>query len=224
MVDYAVMGKRIKAERKRKGLTQTEMLAEIYLSEKSVASLRSWENGVRAPSVSDLDEMARLFDCDVAYLLGESSDRHWKGKEVFEYTGISAKAADHLHHISQDRYIRNAALPLLSEVIKTLDFDSVARWMADVGILNTTAFWKQKDRHAEIEIMSDGTARVPTVDANKFIVGLIVKEFEKRIEAAALRFAEISVISDVMEVVKNNAEKIATRERDDPQKDSNPQG
>lgn len=94
-----VIGKRIKENWKRLKLTQTELLAKVYLSEKSVASLRKWERGERLPDLTTLARMAELFECDIGYLLGDYDESDFSAHKVCEYTGLSERAIDVLHNL-----------------------------------------------------------------------------------------------------------------------------
>lgn len=73
-------------------MTQKELLEKVYLSEKSVASLRKWENGDRLPDLETLARMSEVFDCDIGYLLGDYDEKDFPTHKICEYTGLSEKA------------------------------------------------------------------------------------------------------------------------------------
>ena len=96
-----VIGERIKKNRKPLKLTQTELLAKVYLSEKSVASLRKWERGERLPDLDTLARMAELFDCDMGYLLGDYEESNFSSHKVCEYTGLSEQALENISSLKK---------------------------------------------------------------------------------------------------------------------------
>ena len=60
-------GKRLKAARKTKGMTQTDLGKVVNVTKGTVSS---WETGVRCPSVETLIQLADLFSCSIDYLVG----------------------------------------------------------------------------------------------------------------------------------------------------------
>ena len=91
-----IIGTRIKANRKRLKLTQKELLERVYLSEKSVASLRKWENGERLPDLDTIARMAEVFNCDIGYLLGDYDESDFPTHKICERTGLSQIAVERL--------------------------------------------------------------------------------------------------------------------------------
>ena len=102
------IGKRIKDNRKRLGLTQKELLEKVYLSEKSVASLRKWENGERLPDLDTLARMAEVFECDIGYLLGDYDEANFPTHKICELTGLSEPAVSRLCRM-EEKSIRERA-------------------------------------------------------------------------------------------------------------------
>lgn len=102
------IGKRIKDNRKRLGLTQKELLEKVYLSEKSVASLRKWENGERLPDLDTLARMAEVFECDIGYLLGDYDEANFPTHKICELTGLSEPAVSRLCKM-EEKSIRERA-------------------------------------------------------------------------------------------------------------------
>lgn len=60
------MGNNIRAERARRGLTQSALADIVGVVPMSIAR---WETGTAEPSVRHLFKMAQLFDCTPEYLL-----------------------------------------------------------------------------------------------------------------------------------------------------------
>lgn len=65
------MGERIKQLRRKQGMTQVELAAELGVTKGTVST---WETNSRTPGIDTLREMSDLFGCSVDYILGESDD------------------------------------------------------------------------------------------------------------------------------------------------------
>ena len=64
------LGEKIRELRKSKGLSQYELAREISVSQATVAS---WENNTRKPSIELIRQMANYFSVSSDYLLGSES-------------------------------------------------------------------------------------------------------------------------------------------------------
>ncbi|AVQ38946.1 TPA: helix-turn-helix transcriptional regulator [Clostridium botulinum] len=64
---------RLKYERLRKDLNQTEMAKLLNVSKQTVSN---WENGNRIPDTLTLSKLADFFNCSVDYILGRSENRN----------------------------------------------------------------------------------------------------------------------------------------------------
>lgn len=100
MLDYesrkVEIGKRIKREREKAGLSKKELLVKIYMSESSHKTLSSWENGTALPDLKSLAVMADLFGCDIGYLLCDYDERTRDIADASQVTGLSPGAIEHL--------------------------------------------------------------------------------------------------------------------------------
>jgi len=64
---------RLKCERLRKDLNQTELAKFLNVSKQTVSN---WENGNRIPDTLTLSKLADFFNCSVDYILGRSENRN----------------------------------------------------------------------------------------------------------------------------------------------------
>lgn len=100
MIDYesrkVEMGKRIKYEREKAGLSKKELLVKIYMSESSHKTISSWENGKSLPDLNSLARMADLFGCDIGYLLCDYDERTRDIADASKVTGLSPGAIEQL--------------------------------------------------------------------------------------------------------------------------------
>ena len=62
-----VFGNRLKAGRKAKSMTQTDLGKAVNVTKGTVSS---WETGVRLPNINTLVQLADLLSCTTDYLLG----------------------------------------------------------------------------------------------------------------------------------------------------------
>lgn len=70
MIDYKVIGARLKAQRLKRHMTQ-ESLAEA--AEITTVYLSKIENGHVRPTLELLDSICTLLDCDLGYVIADSS-------------------------------------------------------------------------------------------------------------------------------------------------------
>lgn len=65
-MDNVTMGQFIRALRKRRGLTQRELAAQLHITDRAVSK---WERGLCAPDLSLLEPLSRLLGCSVSELI-----------------------------------------------------------------------------------------------------------------------------------------------------------
>nr|WP_242662714.1 helix-turn-helix domain-containing protein [Clostridium botulinum] len=73
MKKLAEIKDRLKYERLRKDLNQTELAKILNVSKQTVSN---WENGNRIPDTLTLSKLADFFNCSVDYILGRSENRN----------------------------------------------------------------------------------------------------------------------------------------------------
>ncbi|UBI13696.1 helix-turn-helix domain-containing protein [Clostridium sporogenes] len=73
MEKLAEIKDRLKCERLRKDLNQTELAKLLNVSKQTVSN---WENGNRIPDTLTLSKLADFFNCSVDYILGRSENRN----------------------------------------------------------------------------------------------------------------------------------------------------
>lgn len=96
------IGQRIAALRKTEKLTQEELadrlLGAMSTKEKPIkqSTISSWEKGVTLPPLERLLALAAVFNCDVAYLLGDYSEKKKDTQDICNMTGLSEAAVNQL--------------------------------------------------------------------------------------------------------------------------------
>ncbi len=83
-IDYKLIGGRIKAERKKRGLTQDALAERLDVS---VGYVSQVERGITKISLDLLGEISTVFGCDIASLITESVTT----SEKYLYDDISLK-------------------------------------------------------------------------------------------------------------------------------------
>lgn len=106
--DFEQIGKSIREERKKLGWTQVELGKMLCISGKQISN---YESGKLLPPQDVLLKMARLFNCEYGYLLGEESykDRSKLNTAVCESLGLSSQAVEALRSATHKGSIRDLA-------------------------------------------------------------------------------------------------------------------
>ncbi|WP_390410499.1 helix-turn-helix domain-containing protein [Lacticaseibacillus jixiensis] len=105
------MGKLIQAQRQHRGLSQSDLAAQLHVTRQAVSK---WENDQSYPDVDMLVKLAQIFQCDVRVLLGLKQKMQWRGlfrwraedKAIKWYAGGGER--------------RRLAISLLVDIIATL--------------------------------------------------------------------------------------------------------
>lgn len=98
--DCEQIGKNIREERKKLGLTQDELGKLLFVTGKQISN---YEKGKPLPSLETLLKMAELFHCEFGYLLGEESykDRSQLNTAICKSFGITSNAVESLRKAIQ---------------------------------------------------------------------------------------------------------------------------
>lgn len=100
-----IIADRLRSERVKHGISQDELADLLEL--KSRQTVANWENSLddKTPDAFYLEEMSNIFDCDIAYLVGESPDRQRVAVEISERIGLSETS---VHELEKDlEYLRH---------------------------------------------------------------------------------------------------------------------
>ncbi len=98
--DCEQIGKNIREERKKLGLTQDELGKLLFVTGKQISN---YEKGKPLPSLETLLKMAELFHCEFGYLLGEESykERSQLNTAICKSFGITSNAVESLRKAIQ---------------------------------------------------------------------------------------------------------------------------
>lgn len=94
-IDYKLIGKRIKENRKKAGLTQDQLAAQLHYSKGYISQL---ERGISRPNLDTLGNICSILCCDVAELL-KASARHSYDYMTDEINELYEKLSQEERHI-----------------------------------------------------------------------------------------------------------------------------
>lgn len=97
-LDVNKMGSRIKDERNKLDLNQTQFAEELLCTTKTRQTIGKWEKGTSLPSLDDLKVMSENFNCEIAYLVGEIDCKTHIATDIHNAIGISENAISTLLH------------------------------------------------------------------------------------------------------------------------------
>lgn len=136
------IGKRIKENRIKLGLTQSELgekLSKKISEQKSVHAISEYESGKTVPPLPTLFNLCEVFDCELGYLLGEENYKEkTKLKSKFlEITGLSSEVYDKLVKITEYKNKKNgwcydiSVVEVLNKLFTIIDFGNMMGNIAD---------------------------------------------------------------------------------------------
>lgn len=113
------IGARIREERNKLNLTQSQFAVKMGLSSESRQTITNWETGKAWPHFDELDKMCQLFNCDLSYLLCDHEYRTRSVKDIHEVTGLSKESIAVLIGLKGSRM--NDLLITLSKILEHRD-------------------------------------------------------------------------------------------------------
>lgn len=193
--DCEQIGKSIREERKKLGWTQEKLGKMLHITGKQISN---YENGKLLPPQEVLLEMARLFNCEYGYLLGEESykDRTKLNTAVCESLGLSGQAIEALRGaahkgLAKDLAERQRAInslfesPYFGEFIDCLV--EAVKINRDLNALNEVIYQKLITRYGErivnqAAIYCSFNEAIPAATTGDPIFQEVVKEIELAID------------------------------------------
>lgn len=98
-----IIGKRILCERKRCGITQTQLGEKLAVSGKQISN---YEKGITAPPVDILFKLCQVFNCELGFLLGEEMYANGTklGTAIQTTTGLSTESIRAIQKITSTNH------------------------------------------------------------------------------------------------------------------------
>lgn len=96
---FQELGSSLQTAREDYGLTRADVAEELGVTEKAVWN---WEHGYAPPKVKNLNALRDLYQCDMAYLFGETELPTKDFPSIMEETGLNKKAVIRLQDANKD--------------------------------------------------------------------------------------------------------------------------
>lgn len=126
------IGSRIKDLRKKAGLNQKDLAAQMAILMPggvglsiNQSTISSWEKGVQLPPLPKLLALSDIFHCDISYLLCDYDREKRDTADVAAITGLSYDAASRLAKANGDLMESLLSLPELSALLLSEEFWSI---------------------------------------------------------------------------------------------------
>lgn len=132
--------KALKRAREKAGLTQKELSEKFVTGENkdkvTLKTVKNWEQGKAAPSLTTLIDLSEFYNCDLDYLVGRIDCRTHDLQFIQDYTGLSEDAVKALHKYNNANDRRSSWPSHLSDIITHKDFFAL---MSDISDYMGTA-------------------------------------------------------------------------------------
>lgn len=210
---------RLKQLRESRGMTRMALADELEVSR---ASIGYYETRERSPDIVFLNRAAEFFGVSADYLLGltDTESPNPSVQNAVALTGLSENAIKTLADINSFGFPAEGALNLVSELLENLHYGLIAR-------STTRAAFAVTDRSIPANVRTsptdDGRITLSPQDTIGYFDMQVRYVFNRDIDDAITKFFSVYYDS-LKEGGKDDAEKSSARKRDNPQKDSNPQG
>ena len=144
---FSIMGERLLALRKKKGLTQKQISDKIGCTE---PSYRTWEHGRGVPDTAYLIELALLYDFSCDYLLGISDYTSVGNKEISTITGLTNKSIQQLRKLNkEDIPVYQQSLFALNTLLENQENGNATLWYIAEYITNRFKYFSVWSDHRE---------------------------------------------------------------------------
>lgn len=112
-IDCKIVGKRIKAQRKAKKMTQEELASAVSVTQQTVAH---WEKGKSLPTVENLQMICNELSCDSDYIIGMQSMPTHSIADVFDIVGLEPDSQELLSFLKETNDLK--ALSFANKLIQ----------------------------------------------------------------------------------------------------------
>ena len=125
------IGKRLKGEREKAHLTQSQLAKKINVTNKQISN---YEHGTPIPPLDNLLLLCDVFNCELGYILGEDDySRHTRIKTIIcEETSLSEKAIDAIINTTHQRIEPIENRDIINTLFTSNIFDLVIDRLLDV--------------------------------------------------------------------------------------------
>lgn len=210
---------RLKQLRESRGMTRMALADELEVSR---ASIGYYEARERVPDIVFLNRAAEFFGVSADYLLGltDTTSPEPSVQDAVALTGLTEGAIKTLEDINSLGFQAKGALEIVSELLDTLHYGLISR-----SIMRAAFATSERSIPANVRTdpTDDGRITLSPQDTIGYLDMQVRYIFNRDIDDAITKFFSVYYDS-LKEGGKDDAEKSSARKRDNPQKDSNPQG
>lgn len=196
-------GRGLKRARKNAGYKTQEIFADSV--QRSIDTVRNWEQGKNKPSLDDFLGLCDFFHCDADYLLDNLEVPTHELDFVCKYTGLSSEAVEKLHAIACAPGCDINALKYFSDFISLF----CGRFMHKLLLLEQSVFTAEealKEGEANMgyadlrHVLFDFSEFCKKIPDGLFNSGKVFAELERKASYRAVNISE----ADAVEFIKNS--------------------
>ena len=193
----------LKRARKNAGYKTQEIFADSV--QRSIDTVRNWEQGKNKPSLDDFMGLCEFLHCDADYLLDNLDVQSHDLDFVCKYTGLSAAAVEKLHAIACAPGRNNNALKYFSDFVSRF----CGRFMHKLLLLEQSVFLAEDSLREGETNMGYAELRHTLFDFSEFCKkipdelfnsGKVFSDLEKKTSYRAVNVSE----SEAVEFIKNS--------------------
>lgn len=188
-----LVGNRIKTEREVRKWTQSELATIISQYEPArkdriikQSTIATWENGVTLPPIGRLIILAHIFECDIAYLLGDIECRTHQQTDIVQYTGLTTKAIEALKKETERSSGASKAVELVSYLIENVDLQNISKQVYEIVTLSHLDLLfrtrRKTDKEIGFESFIDGRVVLPPAESRKFKTIQILNDIQSKLQ------------------------------------------
>lgn len=134
------------------------------------------------PPIGRLIILAHIFDCDIAYLLGDIKSRKWEHTDINQYTGLTFAAISTLHKAYQQGGTHFPATKLISLMVEEFDFEGISREIFEITELyHRAAYAANLDDTGEFGYTKDGRVMLPVKETMNYKKEQVIRMLNEKI-------------------------------------------
>lgn len=127
------IGKLIKQEREKKGMTQTQLASKLFVTNKQISN---YERGKPIPPLDKMLDLCDVFGCELGYLLGEEKYQNETQIKtaVCNSTGLSIESVQSILNLVTDKWNGDINIQMLNRLFTA---SLLQKFLADLSIVDS---------------------------------------------------------------------------------------
>lgn len=146
---------------------------ENIATESKSRTVKNWESGKNEPDISNLKKICSALKCSCDYLLGLEECSNKTSQFIHDYTGLSEKSIEYLHHATTYLY-GNEDLTVIDYLLHHSSFNLIlireikACYNAYMQYMNGIQMLDQQEREINDLTNGDIVAEIKLIDSGKY--------------------------------------------------------